>query len=305
MNPPLSRNQFTSSRREFLTRSALGGAALALAGPLSSRSGAAAAPVPWTMRLSTSSIHFHKLPIEQACERVAALGFEGIDIWSAYQGCPHLDDVVKRLGGAGLKELLAKTKLKLFAFSVYVGGFARYAELLGQAGGGVAVRGSEGPCPPADLTPRMRAFLEKLKPEIELAAKHHSKLAIENHGHALLDSLDSLKAFTDLNTSPHVGIALAPYHLQAIKAPVEEAIRISGPQLLFFYAWQNGSGFHQLPGHGPTDFTPWLSALAQARYDGYVNPFMHGEEPAEVMAPALAKARDYLKQRYAQAAGKQ
>ena len=45
------------------------------------------------MHLSTSSIHFSELPIEKACERIAGLGFEAIDIWSAHEGCPHLDDV--------------------------------------------------------------------------------------------------------------------------------------------------------------------------------------------------------------------
>ncbi len=91
----------------------------------------------WQMRLSTSSIHFAELPIEKACERIARLDFEAIDIWSAHEGCPHLDDVASRLGPEGLKELLAQHKLKLFAFSVYQGGYARYAELLGKAGGGV------------------------------------------------------------------------------------------------------------------------------------------------------------------------
>ena len=91
------------------------------------------------MRLSTSSIHYLHLPIEQACERIAKLGFEAVDIWSAHQGCPHLDDVAKRLGADGLRKVLDQQKLKLFAFSVYAGGYARYAQLLGESGGGVAV----------------------------------------------------------------------------------------------------------------------------------------------------------------------
>ena len=106
------------------------------------------------MRLSCSSINFSSLPIEQACQRIAALGFEAVDIWSAHAGCPHLDDVAKRLGPAGLKDLLARHRLKLCAFSVYVGGYRRYAELLGKAGGGVAVRGSAGPCKPGELDRR-------------------------------------------------------------------------------------------------------------------------------------------------------
>ena len=239
-----------------------------------------------------------ELPIEQACERIAQLGFKAIDIWSAHEGCPHLDDVAKRLGAEGLKKLLVKHKLKLFAFSVYRGGYERYAELLGQAGGGVAVRGSGPACKPEELTARMRQFIEKLKPLAELAEKHNSYLAIENHGNALLCSQDSFKAFVDINTSPRLGIALAPYHIQTQKASVPEAIRICGRQLLFFYAWQHYPGTQQLPGVGPTDMTPWIRALADVRYRGYVNPFMHGHPESDVMSANLAKARDYLKNCY-------
>lgn len=250
---------------------------------------------PWRMRLSTSSIHYMQLPIEQACERIAGLGFEAIDIWSAHEGCPHLDDVQKRLGPEGLKELLAKHKLKLYAFSVYQGGYAKYAELLGKAGGGVAIQGSAGPCPPSELAARMKSFLEGLAPLADLAEKYDSYIAIENHGSALLHTLDSFKAFVDANRSKRIGIALAPYHLQSIKASVEEAIAISGPQLFFFYAWQNAPGVSQLPGHGPTDMAPWIAALAKVRYARYVNPFMHGHPEPDAMSAALAKARDYLK----------
>ncbi|MBW8039712.1 MAG: sugar phosphate isomerase/epimerase [Planctomycetes bacterium] len=252
----------------------------------------------WRMRLSTSSIHFMQLPIEQACERIAKLGFEAIDIWSAHEGCPHLDDAAKRLGAKGLKKLLSKHKLKLFAFSVYQGGYERYAELLGKTGGGVAIRGSAGPCKPEELTGRMRQFIERLKPLDELAEKYNSYLAIENHGNALLSSLDSLKAFVDINTSRRLGIALAPYHIQTLKASVPDAIRICGKQLLFFYAWQHSGGSKQLPGIGPTDMTPWIQALADIRYRGYVNPFMHGHPEANVMTANLANSRDYLKNCY-------
>jgi len=252
----------------------------------------------WRMRLSTSSIHFMGLSIEQACERIAGLGFEAIDIWSAHEGCPHLDDVANRLGAEDLKKLLAKHNLKLFAFSVYSGGYERYAELLGKAGGGVAVRDSGPVCKPEELTARMRQFIEDLKPLAELAEKHNSYLAIENHGNALLCSLDSLKAFVDINKSPRLGIALAPYHIQTLKASVPEAIRICGRQLLFFYAWQNYPDSEQLPGVGPTDMTPWIRALADVRYGGYVNPFMHGHPETDVMSANLAKARDYLKDCY-------
>lgn len=292
-------NRHLLDRRQFLTRSA-GGAAAAMVLPGMVASGVAAEER-WKMRLSTSTIQFSRLPIEQALKRIGTLGFEAVDIWSAHAGCPHLDDVLDRVGPDKLKDLLAENNLKLYAFSVYQGGYAKYAELLGKAGGGVAVRGSSGPVAPEELTTRMKAFLEGLKPDLELCEKYDSYLAIENHGHALLDSLDSFKAFVDLNRHPRLGIAMAPYHFQGIKASVEEAIAIVGKQLFFFYAWQRAAGQEQLPGIGPTDFTPWLAALAKADYGWYVNPFMHHEPEPEVMAEALARSRDYLRKCYAAA----
>lgn len=287
-------------RRSFLKL--MGAAAASYAARAASTEGILKPPdaAPWQMRLSTSSIHFSQLPIEKACETIAGLGFEAIDIWSAHEGCPHLDDVASRLGPEGLKELLVKHKLRLYAFSTYQGGYGRYAELLGKAGGGVAVQGSAGPCKPEELGARMRQFIDGLKPLIELADKCNSYLAIENHGQSLLDSPDSLKAFVDANTSPRLGIALAPYHIQVLKASVPEAIRICGRQLFFFYAWQNQPDAKQLPGVGPTDMTPWIQALAQIHYRGYVNPFMHGHPAAETMTANLATARDYLKNCYEQ-----
>lgn len=280
------------NRRQFLTcTAAVGAVGLPSCSTLES-----SAIAPCRLRLSTSSIHFKELSIEKACEQIARLGFEGVDIWCAYDKCPHLDDVAARLGPDGLKALLARHKLKLFSFSVYIGGYAKYAELLGRAGGGVAIQGSAAPCKPAELTAKMKAFLEELKPLIELAEKQNSYLAIENHGNALLDSPDSFKAFTDLNRSPRLGLALAPYHLQAIGAPVDEVIRIAGRQLFFFYAWQKQDGLNQLPGHGPADFKPWLKVLADADYRGYVNPFMHGHLESDAMAAALSKSCAYLRQ---------
>ena len=249
------------------------------------------------MRLSTSSIQFSTLPIEKACAQIAALGFEAIDFWPANFGCPHLDEIQNRLGAEGLKELLAKNKLKLCAFTCYGGGYPKYAETLGKIGGGVVVREADGG-PASNQTAAMKAFFERLKPQIERAEKYNSYLAIENHGDNLLSSLDSIKAFVEVNRSPRVGLALAPWHLQREKISVEDAIAVAGKQLFFFYAWQFAHGVDQLPGVGPTDFTPWLAALAKIGYNRYVNPFMHDHPSPEKMAKALATSHAYMKKCY-------
>ncbi len=277
----------TTSRRQFLVA-----ASAASLFPLTATRGGKCP----SMKLSTSSIQFKGLSVQQACRRIAELGFDGVDIWSEFRGCPHLETVLSRLGAEGLQEMLGELDLELFSFSVYRGGYRKYADLLGGAGGGVAVRGSTGgEAEPAELTSRMESFIAELQPLVKLAEKHDSYLAIENHGGALLSSLDSLRAFVEINDSGHLGIALAPYHLQARGASVPEAIRICGDQLFFIYAWQHRSGPEQLPGIGSTDMRPWLEALAEVGYEGYVNPFMHGEVEPEEMMEHLATARDYLR----------
>ncbi|MCU0873949.1 MAG: twin-arginine translocation signal domain-containing protein, partial [Pirellulaceae bacterium] len=90
----------TFSRRTFLGYSA---AAACAAAAGQRRLAAADDQAPWTMRLATSSIHYLHLPVEQACEQIARLGFEAVDIWSAHAGCPHLDDVAERLKADGLR----------------------------------------------------------------------------------------------------------------------------------------------------------------------------------------------------------
>jgi sugar phosphate isomerase/epimerase len=291
-------------RRQFLR-----GTAAALAMPfLAGRAIAGPAAPAWRMRLAFSSVMLAELPIEEVCARAAQLGFEAIDIWCPFGNCKHLTDVVARLGPGGLKELLARHKLALASFTTYCTGaeavgFPAYADFIGKFGGGVVVRESEyTKVKPGNLTAAMRAFFEKLKPQIEKAAETKVRLAIENHGDALLDTLDSFKAFVDLNPSPQqVGLGVAPYHLQNIKAPVAEVIRTAGSQLLFFYAWQAAGGMKQLPGHGPADFVPWLKALAEIRYAGFVNPFLHGDPTPEDLSAGMTKACAYLKDCHRQA----
>ena len=76
--------------------------------------------------------------------------------------------------------------------------------VLGKAGGGVAVRDARyGKVD--NLTAEMKALFEQLKPQLELAEKYNSRIAIENHANSLLSSKDSFKAFVELNRNPAPG----------------------------------------------------------------------------------------------------
>ncbi len=284
------------SRRSFVRNTGVAMAALA-AGSLSGVRAEDNPAKKWHMKLTTSSVMFDELPIENVCEIVSRLGLPAVDIWAPFQRCTHLADIKTRLGGKGLRELMIKHKLEVSAFTSYLTPYSDYWELIRDYGGGIVVRGADAgrEAEPKLLVPRMKKLFENLKPDIELARKGNARLAIENHNGSLLNSYDSFKAFVELNPDPeHVGIAIAPYHIQRYQTPVAEFIKTAGSQCLFVYAWQNGKGTAQMPGVGPADFKPWLEALAAIDYPHYSTIFMHGHPAANEMEALLAKSKKYL-----------
>ncbi|MCH7226382.1 sugar phosphate isomerase/epimerase family protein [Haloferula sp. A504] len=285
------------ARREFLKQSAMIAALLGTPGLLRAGGGTDA----WRPRLALSSVMFSDLSLEELCRQAVELGFKGIDLWGPFGDCRHLARA-RELGVDEFRKLLRAHDLEIGAWTTYRTkghdeGFPGFAEFIGGCGGGVVVRESKYGSFAADqLDAAMREFFAELRPEIELARKHKVRLAIENHGHALLDSPQSFEAFKRHNPAPDVvGLGVAPYHLQKRKADVSEVIGICGDHLLFFYAWQSAGGTKQLPGHGPADFEPWMRALSAVNYSHWMTPFMHGGLPQDEMAAAVAKAVDYLR----------
>ena len=246
-------------------------------------------------KFSCSTINFTSLPLDQACERIAALQFDAVDIWG-YLGCQHLKEVADHLKAEGLKALLERHHLKLGSVTVYGATYPPYAKLIGECGGSIVVRGSRRRRKD-NVTEDMKDFLEELKPELALCEEHDSYLAIENHsGGDLLDRTDTIKAFVDQNQHKRLGIALAPYHLMHHRESVADAIRICGKQLLFIYFWTNEAEEKQMPGIGQTDVSGWVRALKEIEYAHFITPFMHHEPAPDRMAELHRTTRQYLDQ---------
>ena len=75
-------------------------------------------------------------------------------------------------------------------------------------------------------------------------------------------------------SSKHLGIALAPYHLESLRVDADghaKLIKALGNRIAMFYAWQHGMGCSkklpkeqellQMPGRGKLDFVPIVHAL--------------------------------------------
>lgn len=137
----------------------------------------------------------------------------------------------------------------------------------------------------AALKAEVRSFAEKMKPHLAIAEEQGVKIAIENHGNNLIESPDSLKWLLEFRSSDHLGIALAPYHLEQDPKMLSQLIRDIAPGLFMFYGWQHGMGcmeklpkeqeLLQLPGRGDLDFKPLLLALREIDYKGLTEIFMH------------------------------
>ena len=134
------------------------------------------------------------------------------------------------------------------------------------AGGGVAVRGSAGPCEAKDLTSAMKRFSRSLKPELELAEKHQSYLAIENHGGRCWTRWIPSRHWS-MNESPRLGIALAPYHMQASRRRSRRRLRCA---VISCVLLRLGAGRRHGPiaRPRPDRLRPWIAALVKIGFRG-------------------------------------
>ena len=196
-----------------------------------------------------------------------------------------------------------RTSSKLYAFSVYRGGYRKYAELLGKAGGGVAVRGSAGPCDPKELD-RADEGLSR-RPQARARTGREARFLPGDREPRPRPA--RLARFVQGVRRPQpaspAGHRHGPVPLAGLEGVGRGGDRASPASSCSSSTPGSGPRRHeQLPGIGPTDCAPWIAALAKVDYRWYVNPFMHHEPEPDEMAEALAKSRDYLKECYASAA---
>lgn len=290
------------------------------------RSLATAACVPWvaraaqretlSLRYVLSSALFGEMPLDVILPEVAKTGCEAIDIWCRPHG--NQREQIAEMGDEAFAALLTKHRVKLGVSTRYpLGPFGLGDEMkwMKKFGGGIVVTGSGGPSEPSgpDAKKAVLAFLEKMKPHVAAAEENGVTIAIENHNRQLLHHPDSLRYFAELNRSTHLGVALAPHHLHPWIEQLPALIRALGAkQIPFMYFQEHSEGIfkkvpkeielRQLPGFdGGLDYRPIIKALADIRYTGLVEIFMHPTPRGIPILPtlpeitaAINRSRDYL-----------
>ena len=271
------------------------------------------------LRYVVGSSIYGNLPLSVILPEVRKTGARHIDLWPRKWGTQR--EQVDEMGYEKFGELLEANGVRVAISTRFdLGPFALEKELafLRRFGGEVVVAGCKGPVglKGAPLRAEVKKFVAQLRPHLAAASRAGMTIAIENHAGSLIESPDAIRWLAEFSGREPLGIALAPYHLEQDGAMLGGLIRDLGPKLALFYAWQYGVGCMkpmppeeetlQLPGRGRLDFTPLLWALADIRFAGWTEIFMHhtprGLPPYPTVEPItaeLVRARNYLTGRLA------
>ena len=271
---------------------------------------------PFELNYILASCMYGTTPLAEIVPEVKKSGNEHIDIWPRVHG--NQREQVESMGNDAFAALLATHGVGLGISTRFdLGPFGLEEEMafVREFGASLIVTGSKGPkgLVGEELRAAVANFAKGLKPHIAAAEKHDITISIENHGSALIETPDSMKWLIEFTDSPHLGIALAPYHLPDDAQLVAKLIADLGQGLALFYAWQHGMGCHeklpkeqellQLPGRGSLDFAPILAALKKINYSGWTEIFMHPVprgipilDSTEDVTGEINRARHYLDQ---------
>jgi sugar phosphate isomerase/epimerase len=291
----------TISRRRFCTRVGLGAAGLAVAWEQTPPTAAGQSPA-FQLRYIVASCMYGTMKLEEILPEVRRTGAEHVDLWPKVHGSQR--EELDELGLERYSQLLARHRVKTGILTRYdLGPFGLQDELklARKLGARLVIANSKGP---RDLTgdalkAEVRRFAEAMKPHVAAAEEQGVVIGIENHSGTTVNAPDAQRWLVEMVPSRHLGIALAPYHLDQDAAVLARLIEDLGDRLVHFYAWQHGHGcmtrlpkeeeLLQMPGRGSLDFTPLVAALRKIHYQGWVQPFMH---PTPRGIPILPTARE-------------
>lgn len=229
-------------------------------------------------RFSASTVLYGRQPFDRACTELASVGLRHIDLWHVENWCEHLAD-----GVPAVRETLRFHGLELDSISAFnrpLDHLPALLDELAELNGRVLITASAKP----DVT--VARYLEQIDPVIRRAETLGVTLAIENHGAAVIDSIESMQTMLSLEPSKALGVAVSPIHLFNRDESTAEAIHAVGRRVALCYAWDWGAKgladwkdpTQQFIGTGNINHRPLFEALHTTGYAHPVQVFAHGPE---------------------------
>jgi protein FrlC len=268
------------------------------------------------VKLSVTSFVYCNYSLDEAIRRIAAAGYDGVDIWG---GRPHA--YRKDLSGeeiASLRQLLDELGLAIPSF---IPAQFRYPTCL--CSGNETIRrdsvsyiqesietaaalGAElvSVCPGHSLYGQTSQdawgrLCESLKVLGDFAAERGMRLAIETADRYETDLVqttdDALRLLSDLRRD-NLGVLLDTGHFHVVGESLPQAVHKLGPTLFHVHVDDNlgQRDQHLVPGDGNIDFISFIAALRQAGYAGYLSAELGWDYTVDP-EPAVRRTIEYMR----------
>lgn len=244
------------------------------------------------MKLSLSSFIYFNYPLSEAIRRTAAAGFDGIDIWG---GRPHayrkdlseseivsLHQILKEEGLAVASFIPAQFRYPTSLCSPneiirrdsvsYIQDSIETADALGAPLVSI--------CPGHTLYgQRIEDGMERLSDSlcaiVEFATRYDMRIAIEPADKYETDLLPTCAAALELVNKlgyANLGVLLDNGHAHVVGEAAADAVRLLGDKLFHVHVDDNNGlrDQHLVPGEGNFEFPPFIAALRETGYAGFL-----------------------------------
>ncbi len=252
------------------------------------------------MRLAFSTNAYMKFPFEEAAARIAALGYEGLELMA---DVPHawpaglLDGPKRAILLAMEQNSLAFSNVNAFMMNaisdyrhpylhpsfieadegyrrVRIDHTRRALDLCKELGAPHITTEPGGPLTKgASRQAAIDLFVEGLKPLAEHAEKLGVLLLIEPEPHLLLETSDQYLEVAERLNAPSIGLNFDVGHAYCVSEDIPRAIAKLAPHIKHYHFEDIAATrvhHHLVPGQGAIDFAGVVKAIEATGYDGWV-----------------------------------
>jgi len=241
------------------------------------------------MQLGYSTWGMPALPIDVTLEHLKRLGFEGIELTVVPGYTTSLDrlDAPER---RRVRALLDKHRLALPSLAAHRDILAddptqvadNLDALRASVDLAVDLAGADGPPvintmaggKQGQFDSQRTALIERLGALVTYAASRGVTIALEAHVFTVLESAVTTKEVIDEIDSPSLRANFDYSHFAVVGLSVEETVPVLGPLSVHTHVKdQRGRAPHHeflIPGEGGSDYVPYLWAMRDAGYDGFI-----------------------------------
>ena len=281
------------------------------------------------MRLAFSTNAYLRFPFEEAAERIAALGYEGLEILA---DVPHawpaglLEGPKRAILAATERHGLAFSNMNAFMMNavadprqpywypsfiepdpnyrrIRIDHTRRALSLCAELGAPHITTEPGGPIAPGQTRQQaIDLFVEVLKPLAEHAHKEGVLLLIEPEPGLLLETTDQYLEVAERVDAPSIGLNFDVGHAFCVSEDLPKAIARMAPHTRHYHLEDIAATrvhHHLVPGMGVIDFAEVVTAIRRTGYDGWltVELYPFGDDPdaaangaMDVLRPLVATA---------------